>query len=350
MGIWSFVCGLTSAVTGFTSLLACRALFGCGEGPMNTTTNRTILNWFPRNETGRTVGFTFSGQTFGNAIAAPIVGLLAVAYGWRIAFVFIALLGFCWIILWRLLGTDYPAQNRHVGNEEARMVQESRAKVVPVESADDGAPLRSYLTRPSILAVGVGLFAVNYTLYVFLNWLPSYFTDVLHLDMKHMSILAAIPWTCAAVGTISGGVVSDFLFKRMSNGAKARKLSVVVPLSMVGVMLLVVSFVTQTVLAITMVAALLFCLQLAVPGIWTLEHELVPGRHLGAVGGFIHLLSNISGMIGPAVTGVLVQYFGGYGSAFKLAAAICATSVLLMVIFVNTKTPLANRAVAARVV
>ncbi|MEI7745564.1 MAG: oligopeptide/dipeptide ABC transporter ATP-binding protein, partial [Chloroflexota bacterium] len=35
----------------------------------NSTTNRTITTWFPREETARTIGFTFSGQTVGSAIA-----------------------------------------------------------------------------------------------------------------------------------------------------------------------------------------------------------------------------------------------------------------------------------------
>ena len=136
--------------------------------------------------------------------------------------------------------------------------------------------------------------------------------------MKTMSILAAIPWTCAALGTVGGGILSDVLFKHMKSGFSARKIAVVVPLAMVAVILFTVSFVTQTVLAITLVASLLFCLQVAAPGIWALEHELVPGRHLGGIGGFIHLFANISGMIGPALTGVIVQRFGGYGSTSRL--------------------------------
>jgi ACS family hexuronate transporter-like MFS transporter len=347
MGLWSLVCGLTSAVSGFTQLLLCRLVFGCGEGPMNTTTNRSIMNWFPRNETGRTVGFTFAGQTFGNAISAPIVGLLAVAFGWRPAFLIIALFGFVWLGLWRWFMTDYPAQNRYVSKEEARMVQESRAQAVQAEGSEEVGPLSSYLFRPGVLAVGAGLFAVNYTLYVFLNWLPSYFTDALHLDMKTMSILAAIPWICAALGTVGGGIISDIMFKHMKDGFKARKVAVIVPLFMVAAILLSVSFVTQTVLAITLVASLLFCLQVAAPGIWALEHELVPGKHLGGVGGFIHLFANISGMIGPALTGYIVQYYGGYGGAFKVAAGVCAVGAATMVFFVRSRVTLKTRMVAA---
>jgi len=70
---WSLLSGSTALVTGFITLFAVRFLFGFAEGPMNSTTNRTITNWFPREETSRTVGFIFSGQTVGSAIAAQLM-------------------------------------------------------------------------------------------------------------------------------------------------------------------------------------------------------------------------------------------------------------------------------------
>ena len=86
------------------------------------------------------------------------------------------------------------------------MVEASRNAVHPAESGDESTPLRSYLFRPSTLALGVGLFAVNYTLFVFISWMPSYFTNALHLDMKHMSILSAVPWACGGIGYFGGGL------------------------------------------------------------------------------------------------------------------------------------------------
>jgi MFS family permease len=35
-------------VTGFWQLVVVRVLFGIGEGPMGTTTNKSIANWFPK--------------------------------------------------------------------------------------------------------------------------------------------------------------------------------------------------------------------------------------------------------------------------------------------------------------
>lgn len=344
MGGWSLLCGLTAGVTGFTTLLLSRALFGFGEGPMNSTTNRTITNWFPRGETGRMIGFSFSGQTLGSAIAGPIVGLVAISFGWRISFVVIALIGFIWIGFWRYFVTDNPAQNRRVAADEVRLIEQSRSAAHPADEGERGTTLREYLFKPSILALGTGLFAVNYTLFIFVSWLPSYFTNALHLDLKQMSILSTIPWACGAIGYFGGGILSDFIYKRMKNPLNARKLSAVLPLALSALAMLVVSFATETATAVALVAAAVLFLTASSQACWALMHELVPGKHLGGVSGFVHLLGNISGIVGPTVTGFAVEYFGGYSSAFALGATIDLVGVLAMVFVINSGTTMSQPA------
>jgi MFS family permease len=64
------------------------------------------------------------------------------------------------------------------------------------------------------------------------------------------------------------------------------------------------------------------------------------------VGGFIHFLSNLSGIIGPALTGFLIQYFGGYHSAFLFGAMIDFAGVLAMLLFIHNR-PAVTAQVAA---
>jgi ACS family hexuronate transporter-like MFS transporter len=218
------------------------------------------------------------------------------------------------------------------------MIRSSRATFAAVEKRDEQVPLRAFLVRPDVLAVAAGLFAVNYTLFVFMSWLPMYFTEALHMNMKSMSIFSSIPWAAAASGALVGGAASDFLFKRMKNAAAARKLAVVLPLFLVGISLVAFSFITYAGVSVAVAAFLLFCNSWAGQGIWSLEHELIPVKHLGAVGGYIHCLSMVSGVIGPAATGFIAGRFGGYSAAFLLAAAVSVAGVTLMAVLLRTGT------------
>jgi ACS family hexuronate transporter-like MFS transporter len=331
---WSVLCALTGAVTGFGSLFIVRALFGFAEGPMNSTTNRTITNWFPREETSRTIGFTFSGQTVGSAIAAPIVGLLAIAYGWRVAFFAIGALGLMWVAAWLYFVTDLPKQNRRVGAGEIAMVAESRAATVPT-ATDKALPLHVYLGRASTLSLGLGMFAVNYTLYIFLSWLPTYLVSALHMDVKRMAFVAAIPWACGFIGYAGGGVIGDFAYRRMRDPLAARKLTTILPLALAAVALIAVNVAPNALVAVTLIAVAVMMLTCSVQSCWATIHEIVPETRVGGVSGFIHLLSNISGIIGPAATGLAVQYLGGYSSAFAIASALAVAGVVAMAVYVK---------------
>ncbi|WP_176079825.1 MFS transporter [Paraburkholderia tropica] len=328
MGGWSLVCGLTSTATGFASLLVLRTLFGFGEGPMNSTTNRTITNWFPREETASIIGFTFSGQTVGSAITGPIVGFTALALGWRAAFVVIAVLGLVWLVAWRILGSDRPADNRRVQPAELELIQASRqrAHATSEESAD--VSLKTLLMRPSTLGLAAGLFAGNYMLYVFISWMPSYFTQQLHLSIKTMSLVSMIPWLCGGIGFFGGGIVTDAVFRRMKDKLLARKLSAVVPLGLSGLSIIAVSNSSSTPMTVGFVALAVLFLSASLQACWATIHELIPAHHVGGVGGFIHLIANMSGILGPTLMGLAVQYLGGYNSGFLLGAIIDAVGVL----------------------
>lgn len=333
-GCWSVLCGLTGAVMGFGQLFVVRALFGFAEGPMNSTTNRTITNWFPREETSRTIGFTFSGQTVGSAIAAPVVGLLALAYGWRISFFAIGALGLLWVVAWRFLMTDTPRENPRVSEAEIALVAASR-EVSPVPKQHHGLPLRKYLTRASTLSLGLGMFAVNYTLFIFLSWLPTYLTSALHMELKQMAFVAAIPWACGFVGYAGGGVIADYVYLKMDNKLAARKLTTILPLGLAAVALVMVNFAPGAVSAVSLIAVAVMMLTCSVQSCWAAIYEIVPENRVGAVSGFIHLLSNLSGIIGPTATGFAVEYFGGYSSAFAIASALAIAGVVAMTLFVK---------------
>jgi MFS transporter, ACS family, hexuronate transporter len=335
---WSALSALTGTITGFTTLFFVRFLFGFAEGPMNSTTNRTITNWFPREETSRTVGFTFSGQTVGSAIAAPLVGFVTYTCGWRTAFFVTGALGLAWVIAWRILVTDKPSENHRVGAEELKLVHNSRA-VSAVPAHAHLPNLRGYLLLPSTLSLGLGMFAVNYVLYIFISWLPSYLTNALHMDIRQMTIVAAIPWALGFVGYVGGGIVADFAYRRMSDRLAARKLTTILPLGLAAIALIGVNVAGSETGAVTLIALSVMLLTSSVQSCWATIHELVPESRVGGVSGFIHLLSNLSGIIGPTATGLAVQYLGGYDSAFVIASAIAVSGVVAMTLCVKRPSP-----------
>jgi ACS family hexuronate transporter-like MFS transporter len=68
---------------------------------------------------------------------------------------------------------------------------------------------------------------------------------------------------------------------------------------------------------------------------WAIIQDTVPGAHVGGVSGFVHALANCSGIIGPSVTGLIVDRTGSFTSAFVLAGGIAILGVLAVLVFVR---------------
>jgi ACS family hexuronate transporter-like MFS transporter len=89
--------------------------------------------------------------------------------------------------------------------------------------------------------------------------------------------------------------------------------------------------------ALVLIATAQFFISMVPLTCWLLVQELVPQARVGAVGGYVHLLSNIAGIVGPAATGFIIQYAGGYSLSFLLAGGVVVLGALAVLMFVRSQ-------------
>ena len=330
---WSLFCGLTTLATGFWSLCGFRALFGIGEGPMTSTLNKVVNNWFPRSERATAVGFTSAGQPLGGAVAGPIAGWLAISYGWRAAFIGVAMIGIVWAVLWQWLVTDKPTQNPRVSQKELDEI--AAGAVDPTVPQGTAPSLGYYLRQPTVLATAFAFFGFAYTNFFFLTWFPSYLTMAQHLSLKEMSITNVIPWAVGCLGLLAGGFICDALYRWLGNALLARKLVLVTCLGSAAICVALAGLVTGLVEAVSLMAFAVMMLFISGNAYWAILQDTIPPSRMGGVGGFVAMLATTSGIIGPAITGYLVQATGAFTSAFILAGAVSITGALLVAFLVK---------------
>lgn len=345
--IWSLFCGATALAGTFAHLLIVRVLFGIGEGPMGTTTNKSISNWFPRKEVGRAVGFTNAGQPLGAAVAAPVVGLVGLHFGWRVSFIVIAVLGFVWLGFWLLLFRDKPEQHPRVTESERSMIKAQRpATRAAGSAAAQTTKLWHYVFSLPVLGVAAAFFCFNYIQYFFLSWLPSYLTDFQHLDIKSMSLIGILPWLGATIGFIGGGLISDALFRRTGNFLQSRKLVIFSGLAVAALCVMLTAWAGSVTSAVSLITVASVFAYMTPQACWSLLQDIVPAERIGTAGGFVHLLANLAGILSPGITGFLIQYGGGYSSAFLLASALALTGMAMLAVFVRERSVKALRSLA----
>ncbi|HIG3134012.1 MFS transporter [Klebsiella pneumoniae] len=338
VGLWSLFCGLTAVATGFYSMLVLRVLFGMAEGPICASANKMINGWFPKKQAATAVGFLSAGSPLGGAVAGPIVGYLALAFGWRPAFMIIFAIGIVWMIAWFFIAANSPEKHKKVSQEELKLINKMKEEEVALETIENQTAhsLGYYLKQPIILVTAFAFFCYNYILFFFLSWFPSYLVQQYHLDIKQMSLTTMIPWIVGFVGLALGGYISDKIFKLTGRLLLSRKIVLVVCLLMAAICVGLAGTVSSVVPAVLLMSVSIFFLYVTGAIYWAIIQDVVHKSRVGGASGFIHLIGSVSGIVGPIVTGYIVQSTGKFDSAFVLAGTIAALGALLVLFVIKT--------------
>ncbi|MDU4094432.1 MAG: MFS transporter, partial [Pantoea sp.] len=194
--------------------------------------------------------------------------------------------------------------------------------------------------------VAAAFFCFNYIQFFFLSWLPSYLTDYQHLDIKSMSLIGVLPWLGATAGFIGGGLISDAIYRRTGNFLLSRKLVIFAGLAVAAVSVMLTAWAENMIFAVALITLASVFAYMTPQACWSLLQDIVPADRIGTAGGFVHLLANLAGILSPAITGFLIQYGGGYASAFLLASALALTGIVLLALFVRQRSVIRLRALA----
>ena len=159
--LWSIVGLSTSLTAGFFSLAIFRILLGITESPNWPAALKLVSRALPEKERPLGNGIFTSGQSIG-ALTAPLIILtVATAYGWRMGFAVVGLIGIVWFVAW--------------------VIFTSRQDLAPIWRTpalpSSSATYRTVLTEPKFWMVAVITSTVNPILYFNVNWLPTYFNQ-----------------------------------------------------------------------------------------------------------------------------------------------------------------------------
>jgi ACS family hexuronate transporter-like MFS transporter len=118
--VWTIACGAHAVLSGFLGFAVARAVLGFGEGATFPGGLRTAMDWLPAKSQSRGIAVAYSGGSLGAIITPLIVTPIALAYGWRAAFVVTGVAGLAWVLVWR--GTVNFAAAAHVRQTERIML------------------------------------------------------------------------------------------------------------------------------------------------------------------------------------------------------------------------------------
>lgn len=207
---WSLVSLATSFANSVSTFSGLRFLLGIGEGFNWPGASKAVAESFPPQERGMAVAIFDSGSSVGGAIAALTIPLIALRFGWRMAFAFSGLLGFAWLTWW-LMVCPAVKRSRVPGESAAPIKQTFRLWVRMLGTREAWA-----------IVIGRSLTDPVWWFYVF--WLPQYLSDARGFSLEKISLFAWIPFVAADAGNFAGGYLSGRLIRGGMPVMRARKL------------------------------------------------------------------------------------------------------------------------------
>ncbi|MCZ4519436.1 MFS transporter [Rhodococcus ruber] len=314
-------------------LLGTRVALGAAEGPATAVANSTAYSWFPEHRRGLPTSILTSGASLAKLLVAPLLTLLLLQYGWRSAFLAMAISGIAWGAAWAFFGKTGPYA----------------AVKPPTASTPAGAAANRATRRRTFLYVVrsrtfVILLIATYPGYalmsVILTWLPSYLEVGLGFSPLTAGVLFGLPSLVGMACMVSAGYVTDKLLASGVSSRVARGMVPTLSLAFGGLLLTLLPFAGNERYVAYVILVMGYCLTLpALPLVYAaIGSAANPAQRTSVLSLFIALQST-SGIIAPWATGALIDsaenQIAGYNAAFLVLGALCVAGGLLAARFVD---------------
>jgi ACS family hexuronate transporter-like MFS transporter len=327
---WSLVNIFTAFASSVFGFVAFRFLLGVGEGFNWPGASKTVAEWFPSRERSMAVAIFDSGSSLGGALAALAIPWIALAFGWRSAFIFSGLLGFVWLFVW--LRVYHPLQSHpRVKSEEVAFIRAGQD--APETSPSRGVRRWLDLARNrSVWGIVLGRALTDPIWWFYVFWLPQYLSDARGFSLKRIALFAWMPFVAADLGNFTGGFISGYCIRRGVSVVKARIWVCVASC------LPILAGIPAAHVHSVYTALALICFALWGYASWstmglTLPSDLFPQDVVATVTGLSGFAAGLVGAVFTFAVGILVDRFS-YGPAFLVAGLmpLFATFFLILLI------------------
>jgi ACS family glucarate transporter-like MFS transporter len=331
IALWSLAMAATAGVWSFATLIVVRMVMGAGEATSIPSCGRIVREWMPAQERGVANVVWSAGSFVGPALGAVITAAIASAWGWRTAFVMLAVLGIVWLAS-NLIWFDRPEKVRWLTADERKKILAERSAGSPDEIGKHGSPgvVLELLKSPSQWGAMIAQAAGIYSLYLLLFWLPSYLQDTKHLTIMKTGLYTAIPWAIAVPVSIVIGLISDRLLKNDTLLAGGRR-TIVIACVLLSAVLVFVPFTNDTTLILTLFALSLSGINAMISLNLSLVTDLVHrAQDVGKAISLTILSGNLCGLLAPIVTGYVVAGLGSYDWALWIAGTLLIVGAIAL--------------------
>lgn len=306
---WSLLCAMLGLIHSFWLAVVNLFLAGAFRALLFAPGLALLASWFPRERGATAMSLYMLGAYAGNIVLALIAPAMAVAFGWRHAFMLFALLGVLGAAGFFMLGGERPRTHG--------------AQTLAVREA-------LLLFRQKLLWLCSALQVIRFAAVTgFCLWLPSVLVADRGFSLAAAGLAVALSAALAAVANPLGGYISD----RLRNPP----LVIGASLGLLAAACLLLTWVQSAAAVLIVVGMGAVFMQIYFGPLYHVPVEIAGRRAAGTVVGFSNLFANLGGLLTAYAFGAVKDLTGSFNLGFIGIAVLCVIGIGLSVVLARLR-------------
>lgn len=303
--LWSASAVLHALVNSTMGFAVVRSALGLSEAGNFPSAIKTVAEWFPKKERALATGIFNSGANIGAIVAPLTVPFIAVAWGWRWAFVITGSIGFIWLVLWMIF-YEIPTRQKRLTKPELDYINSDAGESVDTTQLQEGEKISwgKLLSYKQTWAFSIGKFLTDPIWWFYLFWLPDFLESQYGLKGTAIALPVALVYTISTVGSIYGGYLPKSLIEKNWPVFKARKTSMLIyAFAVIPIVFAQILGSINMWLAVVIIGLAASAHQAWSANIFTTVSDMFPKKAVGSVTG----IGGMFGSVGSVLLSLLVQ-------------------------------------------
>lgn len=308
MGLmWAGAMVLTAQARGFWVLMASRLLQGVAQAGMFSVIIMAISEWFPAARRGFASAVITGCMSVGAVIASGLTGRLMGPLGWRVTFLWYAVVVVAWATWVGLWFRDRPAEHPGVNAGEAGLIKVgASAHPNPPDRAPVLAVLGQMARSPGMWALSAQAFFRSFGYAFFITWFPTYLEKGRGVNVSGAGDLTMVPLLGVVLGNFVGGAIVDALLARTGSRRVSRCGVAAISLTLCALATLAAAMADRPLEAVLIISVGSFFSGLSGPTTWAVTMDISGGE--SAVGfAVMNMAGNLGAIACPVVLGYIIQ-------------------------------------------
>jgi len=157
--------------------------------------------------------------------------------------------------------------------------------------------------------------------------MPTYLMEFHHISLVKMGALAPLPLFAGAIGVLTGGVVTDLVYKWTKTLRWARRAVCIASMVGAALMMFPSAFAGDPVVTVISLAICNFFISLSVAPSWAAAMD-VAGEFSGSVSSVMNMIGQAAGSISAIIFGALVEHISWLAPFYVISGVMLGSALL----------------------